>query len=71
MQRYRVPRGRDRVKRRADYEEVRKFNSIFSFENWWKLGEKENWRLNSRHPHVSGTVEYWQCSVNFFSRKGL
>ncbi|CAK5068559.1 unnamed protein product [Meloidogyne enterolobii] len=61
MFRHRV-RARERVRRRAHYEELRNFRTTQAFDQWWTSGERTNWRINSRHPHVSGTVEYWTCS---------
>lgn len=50
-----------RIKRRATYEEVRRFRNSREFRTWWEEEEGRNWKINSRHPHMRGTVEYWRC----------
>ena len=51
-----------RIRRRAVYQEVRRFRSTRDFQTWWDDGESNNWKVNSRHPHMRGTVEYWRCA---------
>jgi hypothetical protein len=49
-------------KKHASYNNVCTFVNRSFFLNWWKKSEQEClWRLNSRHPHSKGMVEYYYC----------